>query len=216
VVSSADICEIFESKKLAQDWFLAHNVNIPIWKPEVSFPWIAKHIHGFGSRRQFIIENMEDYTRLCSKVNLDEYLLQPFINGPEYTVDAYVSRDGKILGIVTRRRIKAIDGEAVCSVTKKLPKLSAEVCRILNYGGFMGPITFQAIEHENKYFFLEVNNRFGGGVILSMEAGADYAQLLVREALGLPVQPVEWREGLMMMRAYREVFMEVPVNDNNS
>jgi carbamoylphosphate synthase large subunit len=80
--------------------------------------------------------------------------------------------------------------------------------RILAAGGFEGPITFQAIERDGRCWFIEGNLRFGGGVIVSIEAGADFAWLLVREALGRSVEPVSWREGVLMTRAYREVFHE--------
>jgi hypothetical protein len=41
-----------------------------------------------------------------------------------------------------------------------------------------------------------------------MEAGADYAKLLIREALGKPVEKVNWRDKLLMTRSYQETFHE--------
>ncbi len=86
---------------------------------------------------------------------------------------------------------------------------------MLHTRGFLGPITLQAIEGAGDPWFIEINPRFGGGVILSIEAGADYPRLLIREALGRPVEPVEWREGVLMTRAFREVFHEESDRDNH-
>ncbi|MDR7417461.1 MAG: ATP-grasp domain-containing protein [Armatimonadota bacterium] len=208
VVSDIDLCRVFDDKRLMERWFLDHGVTTPIWRPDAPLPWIVKHIHGFGSRRQFVVRTHAEFERMTADIDLGDYVVQPLLDGPEFTIDAYVSRAGEVLGCVTRRRLQVVDGEVVQSVTERQPSLVAETTRILGLGGFRGPVTFQAIRHADRFWFVEGNLRFGGGVILSMEAGADYARLLVREALGRPVAPVVWREGVLMTRAYREVFHE--------
>lgn len=208
VASEANLCRILEDKQQAEQWFVCQGVKTPVGGLAASFPWMVKRRHGFGSRGQFKVENQELWAQLQGQLDMEEYLIQPFIEGPEYTVDAYVGRDGQILGCVTRRRLHVVDGEVVQSVTQREEKLIDQATRILKSGGFCGPITLQAIEQGGEFWFLEINPRFGGGVILSMEAGADYARLLVREALGRPVTAPSWREKVLMTRAYREVFHE--------
>jgi carbamoyl-phosphate synthase large subunit len=208
LVASAELCITFEDKRLAEKWFVDHCLRTPVWSPDSPLPWIIKHIHGFASRRQFKVNNLEEFHSLESRIDLQEYLIQPFIDGPEFTIDAYISRSGEVLGCVTRRRLHVVDGEVVKSVTERNEPLIEESTKILNCGDFQGPITIQAIQHEGEFWFIEINPRFGGGVILSFEAGADYAWLLVREAIGRPVSPVSWREGILMTRAYREVFFD--------
>jgi len=208
LVISAELCITFENKRLAEKWFIDHGLRTPVWNPDSPLPWIIKHIHGFASRRQFEVNSVEEFHSLESRIDLQEYLIQPFIDGPEFTIDAYVSRSGEVLGCVTRRRMHVVDGEVVRSVTERNESLIEESTKILHCGDFQGPITIQAIQHEGEFWFIEINPRFGGGVILSFEAGADYAWLFVREALGRSVSPVSWREGILMTRAYREVFFD--------
>lgn len=208
VVSSENICVTFENKKLSEQWFLNNNVRVPIWQPDSPFPWILKRVHGFAARGQLIVRSQQEFQDLQHSIRWKEYMIQPFVDGPEFTVDAYVDKTGSILGCVTRRRIRVVDGEVVDSVTEYQPVLIQESIRILSKGKFVGPITLQAIESGGQYWFIEINPRFGGGVILSMEAGADYARLLVREAVGRPVAPVDWRPGVLMTRTHREVFHE--------
>ena len=204
VVSSVNNCIIFGNKRLTERWFLEHGVQIPILGTDSPFPWIVKDVHGFGSKNQFIVHDEHEFERLG--LNLNDYLVQPFIKGPEFTVDGYVSRDGRVLGCVSRRRLRVLAGEVLNSITERKEALLTECSRILSQGGFQGPITLQAIEDSRGFWFIEANLRFGGGVILSIEAGADYAQLIVREAIGRPVNVVSWQEGVLMTRAYREVF----------
>jgi carbamoyl-phosphate synthase large subunit len=208
VASDADICRTFDNKRLAEQWFVDHGVLTPRWTRESPWPWIIKPVFGAASRGQFLVHSSEEFDRLSASLNLEEYLIQPFVPGVEYTVDAYVSRSHETLGCVPRRRLQVVDGEVVRSVTERNEGLIQDCQRILNRGGFRGPITLQAIEQEGRFWFLEINPRFGGGVILSMQAGAEYARLCVREALGRPVEPVTWRAGVLMTRAYREIFFE--------
>ncbi len=215
VVSSAEICRTFENKKLAERWFVGHDIPTPVWDKNTPYPWIVKRIHGFASRGQFNIHNQEEFDALQGNINPEEHLIQPFISGIEYTIDAYVSRAREMLGCVTRRRLEVVDGEVVRSVTIRKAALIEQSHRILSLGGFQGPITLQAIQQDDRFWFIEINARFGGGVILSMEAGADYARLIVREALGLPVEPVTWKEDVLMMRAHREVFHQGYKHDDH-
>ncbi len=208
MVSGAELCVAFENKRLAEKWFVEHGVRTPIPESNSPFPWIIKPVAGFASRGQFKVNNFEEYQYHKSRIVLEDYIVQPFLEGPEFTIDAYVSRSGEVLGCVTRRRLQVVDGEVVRSITERKQVLIDEVIRILNIKGWQGPITLQVIEYESDFWFIDVNPRFGGGVILSMEAGADYAQLFVREALGLPIYPVKWREGILMTRAYRETFFK--------
>jgi len=207
-VSRADLCNTFYDKRKSEDWFVSHNVRTPLFREneEIVFPAIVKDAFGFGAKGQYVVQNVRELADACSI--LKRYVVQPFIKGREYSVDAYVSKSGETLGCVTRIRLHVIGGEVCNSITKKNSLLENECRRILSLGGFQGPITLQAIETTEGFYFLEINPRFGGGVILSMEAGADFAGMVIREALSRPVGKTEWREELMMTRAYQETFHE--------
>lgn len=207
-VSGRECCATFEDKRSAQSWFIAHGVRTPIRDADTPPPWIVKPARGFAGRGQHIVYSDAELTALGRRVDLSTHVLQPLVEGPEYTIDAYVSRSRRVLGCVTRRRLQVAAGEVVSSRTERRDALIGEATRILHCAAFVGPITLQAIAADEADWFIEVNPRFGGGVILSIEAGADYARLLVRETLGRPVDSVQWREGVMMTRAYRETFHE--------
>ena len=207
VASAPKTCEIFFDKSFADEWFASHGVLSPRLKDENAFPQIAKLRTGFGSRGMVRLHNAADAAVLRSRPDFKEYLVQPLIEGTEYTIDAYVSRQGDVVGVVTRIRLEVADGEVSKGVTRREDELIRECARILQTASFEGPVTLQAIKSktDGRFYFLEINPRFGGGVIHSLKAGANFVRILLREYLGRPTPKVEsWQEGLVMMRANRE------------
>ena len=206
VVSSMQCCETFENKKMAEAWFLANGIRTPD-PGDSAFPVVAKKVFGFGSRGLAVLEDKAalDYWRAHNDQH--DYMFQAFVPGKEFSIDAYVDRNKRTLGCVTRIRLHVIGGEVASSVTHKSVKLETDALRLLSLCDLEGPVTLQAIEQEDgEYCFIEVNPRFGGGVILSIEAGADYPRLILREALGRPVEAVKWEDGLLMIRSFAETF----------
>lgn len=204
-VSNHMICQICEDKLAADTWFSEHHVLTPaMHHGHESDGLIAKPRFGFGGRGIKKIRSSEAH-----QYERQGFIVQPIVRGPEFTVDAYVSKDGVPLACVTRKRLRVADGEAVNSLTSRRELLIAKSQQILRDGRFRGPVTLQAIENTDKYWFIDINPRFGGGVILSIYAGADIPRLLIREVMGLPVKATKWRENILMTRAYEEVFFDL-------
>ena len=206
VVSSYEICKTMENKRLSEQWFLQNNVTIPY---DIRFPRIFKSIKGYGSRDQFIVNNKIELNAISEYKDLDNYIDQPFIKGTEYTVDAYVAKDGTLVGAVSRVRLETINGEVSRSITKREPDLLKEIKRLLSVPGFLGPQTFQAIKSEksNNFYIIECNPRLGGGVIATFKAGANYCECILADYLNIKLPNCSgWKEDLLMLRANREIW----------
>ncbi len=80
--------------------------------------------------------------------------------------------------------------------------------KILKAGNFRGPNTIQFIR-DNKtgeVFVMEINPRLGGGVIASIEAGADIPTFILNEYLGNEIAPcTDWKPNTLMTRYTKEV-----------
>jgi carbamoyl-phosphate synthase large subunit len=205
VVSAADLCEAMEDKLAARAWFGARSIPIP---EDTAGPMvIAKRRHGFGSRGQFTAGGREAaLARLGAEA--EDYIVQPWVEGPEYTVDAYVGRDGRLLGALSRIRLEVVAGEVDLSETHREPAILEQTARVLAEPGWQGPITLQFIRSASGPVLIEVNPRFGGGVTHSIELGLDMPRWLLREQLGRPVEPVaDWPDGSVMARCRRDVFL---------
>ena len=204
-VSNYDICDIMYDKILANKWFISYGFPVPC---SSVFPMIAKPRFGSASKGIRILNNKLELNHFIS--DHYDYLIQSFIDAFEYTVDSYITCNHLITGIVPRQRLEVIGGEVSKSITvynKRLIQLSRE---LIEKGGFEGPINIQYLisKNDEEIYIMEVNPRFGGGVINSIEAGFDIPSILLSEYIGKEVQVIdEIKFNLMMLRANREVFI---------
>jgi hypothetical protein len=56
---------------------------------------------------------------------------------------------------------------------------------------------------------MEVNPRFAGGVIASIEAGFDFPRMMIQEIMGKEPLKLEFGKKLLMKRYFMEVFYAV-------
>lgn len=169
---------------------------------------IIKPIFGFSSKGISIIKR-SDFK------NLDgNFIAQRFIDsGYEISVDAYFNKNSYFIDAVPRIRLEVQGGEVSKSITinensfdiNKITKMVGEKL------GLVGPACFQYIIDNNKAFIMEINARFGGGVILSLEAGFDIINLIKREYINnenIKPKKYNWKIGLCMSRYFSEHFHE--------
>jgi carbamoyl-phosphate synthase large subunit len=206
-VSDVKMSSIMFDKISANQWFVENKLPVP--SQEACFPMIAKPARGSASKGIVVLNDQDDVTYFDKKNNRINFLIQKFIHGAEYTVDCYVARNGTIISVVPRMRLEVTSGEATKTTTvrdEEIIKLSNE---ILGKGNFKGPITIQFIRDSEtgKTYIMEINPRFGGGVLASIEAGANSAQVLIDELLGISVDiNNRWKENLIMARSFRETY----------
>nr|MDA3952402.1 ATP-grasp domain-containing protein [Bacteroidales bacterium] len=165
-VSDTVIVDILFDKNNSNTWFLEQGFPIPE-SNENSFPLIAKPRKGSASKGIKVIENKLEFQEFLKINNRTEFLFQKFIDAIEYTVDCYVNKEREILGIVPRIRIEVAQGEVTKGITKRNAEIIELSNKILQAGKFWGPITIQFLmdKKTNQLFLMEINPRFGGGVI---------------------------------------------------
>jgi carbamoyl-phosphate synthase large subunit len=74
---------------------------------------------------------------------------------------------------------------------------------------FTGPATVQAFISEGEVYFTEINLRYGGGVTLSIAAGADSPRWLIAELQGERPKALDsFRWNLGMSRYDAEFYYE--------
>jgi carbamoyl-phosphate synthase large subunit len=208
-VSGIEVAQTFFDKALAQQWFKKQGVPVPEW--DGTYPVIAKPRKGSAGKGLIILNSAQEEAVFSQSHRAEEYLLQRYLVADEFTVDAYVSiKEHKILGIVPRQRLEVFNGEVVKSSTVKDDEIIGWSERILQAAEFEGPITLQFLREKGtrQLYIMEINPRFGGGVINSIEAGFDIPLLLLQEYMGIPVSVVKnWRENLVMIRTFKEIFI---------
>ena len=215
-ICGKDICHIMFDKVLSERWFIEKGIPVPPSYTDfanLNFPVIIKPRRGSASKGIRVIEDTEEFDKLEDK---DNYVIQQYIaDREEYTVDCYVTTKGKVISIVPRIRLQVAGGEVVNSETRRDEELIKISEKVLRSGDFRGPVTIQYLRDKQTRvtYIMEINPRLGGGVITSIEAGADISEFILRDYKGEDLLPCnEWKDGTLMTRYFKEVMFYA---DNN-
>jgi carbamoyl-phosphate synthase large subunit len=208
------LCPEFETARLCANKIETYEklrllgISIPqIYnQDEVVFPCIVKPASGRGSRGVYKAENSDELEMFRPRIQ--NPLVQEFLSGRECSVDTLADLNGKPLSIVPRFRLEVESGVAIRGVTFYDEELIRTCKRIVEEFRLMGPACIQCIECEGKFKFTEVNTRFGGGSILSMEADPSIVSNIVRMARRKkPIPSKGFASGLVMLTYYSTVFV---------
>ncbi len=168
---------------------------------DAQFPLIAKPRRGEGGKNTFKIENGEDL-EYCKRRH-PEHLIQQFITGREFTIDWFSDRTGTPRCVVPRERLAVRGGEVMVSRIHLDPALVAAATTLASRLGLQGPCNLQGIQDQTgKFFFTDVNLRFGSGSVHTIQAGGRIPEMILRDLAGEDLRSVvtDVREGSVMTR----------------
>ncbi len=151
-------------------------------------PLVVKERFGAGSRGiglQLLPAAASEHAR-----QLSEPIYQPFISGPEISIDGWVSQSGQVAGMVLRRRNRVVGGESQVTTTFQDAALQAQALQVLSALGLRGPVVLQAIVVAGGLQIIECNPRFGGASTAATAVGLDALYWSLAEALGQLEPPV--------------------------
>lgn len=188
LISSLDKIILCQDKRLTEKYFSSLGLSTPktldnIKNYTYDFPAFVKPLNGSASINTYKVYNMEHLKTICAMV--PDYIIQPFISGKEYTVDIFCDFNGHPIYITPRIRLAVRAGEVLKTKIVYDQTIVEDCIKIINNFNPCGPITVQIIKDNNNInWFMEINPRFGGGAPLSMKAGADSAEALLRILYG--------------------------------
>lgn len=166
------------------------------------FPYFLKPWDGHASRGNAVVRN-KDELRFFSR-RVPNCIVQEFVEGAEHTVDALVDFDMQVRCIIPRLRLEARAGEVSKGQTVKHPGIMAEARRLVEtLQAGPGIVTIQCfLTPGGKIKIIEVNPRFGGGIPLSIRAGARIPRWILQWWAGQNprIRSDGWRDGLLMLR----------------
>ena len=124
-------------------------------------------------------------------------------------MDVYCDLEGVPFSIVPRERIQTESGISIKGRTVFDREIIAYCDKIARALKLVGPSCIQCIKNKKCTKFIEINNRFGGGSILSIKSDPSIISNIKRIIGGGSVIPSSnFKEGLTMLRYYQEVFLE--------
>lgn len=134
--------------------------------------FVVKERYGAGSDSIGI--NLKLPEALNHAKTLKFPIFQPFIEGSELSIDAYIELNGNVKGIIMRRREWVVNGESQVTTTIQDKELESAFRSIISSMELSGHIILQAlIDSNGKIHVIECNPRFGGASTLSLKAGLD-------------------------------------------
>lgn len=195
-VAAEDKVAVCRDKRFTADYFNSVGLKSPhpvddYTKYAAGFPAFIKPKDGSSSIGAHKVENEGELKAYSEQV--DDYIVQPFISGTEYTVDVFCDAEGKPIYITPRIREAVRAGEVLKTKIVNDEQIIAEVKALVADFKPAGAITVQLIRDNNSDidYYIEINPRFGGGAPLSIKAGADSAEALIRVILGERLEYVD-------------------------
>ncbi len=133
--------------------------------------YVVKEQYGSGSKT--IGLNLSKNEALNHAKKLSHPIFQPYIEGNEISIDAWLNSSHIVKGMILRTRDLIEDGESKITTTFRNEIIEKNTKVILEALKLRGPVVLQAILKDNKVYFMECNSRFGGGSNISLAAGLD-------------------------------------------
>ena len=176
-----------------------------------SYPAFVRFRRGSGGS---LCKKVHTFTELEALVNSwgkGDCLIQEFIRGPEYSVDVFSSRYGRVICAVPRLRVQVVAGESYVSRTVENQDIVDAAVYLAEQLGLVGHSVLQCFYRDGDVLWIEVNPRFGGATALSLEAGCKSPDWLLDEleGKGLPTPLAPYEPDVTMLRYTQDRFVRL-------
>ena len=152
---------------------------------EIHFPVFVRPVYGAAGKGTYRADNKLKLDEAIN--NPDKYMIHPFIDSEEFSIDLLMNLDGtQAIQAVVRRRVHVVSGESKISEVVKIPSLEKISMDIGEKLGLVGHNVIQAFGSSNfgEDIIIEANARFGGASNLSIVAGLDSPNRIIKMMLG--------------------------------
>jgi carbamoyl-phosphate synthase large subunit len=178
-----------------------------------SYPVMVKPRQGSGARSIHRAEDADAVEFFVRYID-ESVMVQRFMDGPEFSIDALSDLDGRCLNAIPRTMIESRGGESIKGTVIEDPELIELGRRAVEALGVRGPCTVQVFRDRTIGLGItDVNTRFGGAFPAPMYAalpGRTYPELIVRMARGERIESHvgEFRAGVTFTRYYWQLELD--------
>jgi carbamoyl-phosphate synthase large subunit len=201
VISELPTIKVCDDKWNLYNFFKTNNIPTPKTSLNPKYTFL-KPRRGRGGTGMQKIDPAKD-----KSINMKGFITQEFLEGQEYSIDAFCDNENKPVCIVIRTRLATESGVSVKGQIVKDNEIENYVLRILNSMRFFGPVDIQCFRTQKGIFFTEINPRIAGGLSLSMSATGNWFEWIKQINKGKKIKPVPVKHNLIMLRYYNEVII---------
>lgn len=206
LISKPEIISMCRDKISTQKYLEENGFKIPkmytreeLKSEDLTFPLFIKPKSGSSSINIFKVNNLEELHIYQSIIK--EPIIQDYMEGDEYTVDAFSDFQGKVITIVPRLRMATRGGEISKGKIVKDREIIKDVKKLIESIKPTGHVTVQLMKTSKGIEYIEINPRFGGGAPMSIKSGADSCANLYRLLMGEDLEYNEnYRDNIMFFR----------------
>lgn len=128
-------------------------------------------------------------------INKPNMIYQEYLPGTEWTVDVLTNLNGDIINITPRKRILIKSGISTQGRIELNESLILKTEKLIKFLNIRGPACVQYKESmDNILKIVEVNPRFGGGVIFTTLAGVNHAELILDDVFSEKINIMKAKE----------------------
>ena len=213
LISEPEMIRICRDKNFTSEFFVSCGLRAPLptnkWEEyKGGYPAFIKPKDGSSSVDAYKVNDETELKTYAKRIK--DYVIQPFIDGKEYSLDIFCDWAGNPVTIVPRRRLQVRAGEVLRTRIEMDPQMILEARLLCKTFKPCGPLTVQLIRDEQGIdWYIEINPRFGGGAPLSMKAGAKSAETILKLLDGEEVNEItEIEDGAIYSRFDQSVTVE--------
>lgn len=173
------------------------------------FPAIVKPRAGRGSRGVQSVRDREELAAYLARAAqpATRFVVQEQHTGREFTTSVIVGLDGELLAVVPK---EAVDKRGITQVgvTRRIPAIDALCAAMQERLRADGPFNVQLmLGADGVPYVFEVNPRYSTTVALTLAAGIDEVDVVMRHALGEKIGPLSYQADLMMLRYSAQLYL---------
>lgn len=217
IISSPNVIEISDDKLLTYSTLTKSGIKVPptidleyyVKNPTISlpnFPVILKPRKG-GARSKNVIKiiNQEQLKKFIDNNDYNNYIIQEYIDGDEYTCGT-VTLNNKHIGTIIMRRILR-DGDTYKAFVEKNTIIENEIAKIIKLIKPFGACNIQLRLKNGKPYIFEINARCSGTTAARSIAGFNEPKMIA-DYLLLNKQPKFNIKQISILRYLKELVVE--------
>lgn len=166
---------------LSPKTFLNEEILLAVENESILYPLISKARLGMGSKGLSVIYNKEQLYQHIERERLEgvEYIYQEMVMGQEFGVDIVNNLEREYYGCCVKKKLEMKNGEtniAQIESSQAFERIARNLSSCIKH---IGNIDCDLIlSNDGLLYVIDINPRFGGGYIFSLQAGLNVPLLL--------------------------------------